>query len=155
MYWIFDASLTNTSKNNSIMKHLILTLTLVLTSLTSFSQDTYSITVTIDNVSSDKGLVGFALHTKDTFMKAKPIADADMKIKDGKVSYTFKNVAPGEYAILALHDANENGKMDFRENGMPLEAFGASNNNMAFGPPQYDDAKFIVDKENITLNIRF
>ncbi|MCC1484977.1 DUF2141 domain-containing protein [Winogradskyella immobilis] len=137
------------------MKHLILTVALLITSIFSFAQETQTITVTIDNVTSDKGKVGIALHSKDTFMKAKPIAEMESSIKDGKVTVTFKNVAPGEYAILALHDANENGRMDFKENGMPLESFGASNNVMNFGPPQYEDAKFMVTNKDISLNIRF
>ena len=56
---------------------------------------------------------------------------------------------------MALHDENENQRMDFRGNGMPLESYATSNNTMAFGPPQYDDAKFIVDDKNIELSIRF
>jgi len=138
------------------MKNLILTIALVLTSIFSFSQDTgISITVTVDNVKNDTGKVSFALHTKDTFMKGNGIMNTETEIKDGKVTITFENVQPGDYAIMALHDENENERMDFRENGMPLESYGTSNNVMAFGPPQYDDAKFNVEKENIEMNIRF
>ena len=88
-------------------------------------------------------------------MKAAPIAASDTKIIDGKVTVTFENVKPGEYAILASHDENENGKMDFRENGMPLESYGASNNVMNFGPPQFGDAKFKVTNEDLDIKIRF
>ncbi|MUU77566.1 DUF2141 domain-containing protein [Winogradskyella endarachnes] len=137
------------------MKNLFLTLTLVLTSLLGFSQDTATITVTIDNVTSDKGLVMMSLHNKDTFMKAKAIMNAKSEIKDGKVAITFENVEAGEYAIIAFHDANENNNMDFSENGMPLESYGMSNNSMSFGPPNYDDAKFKVEDTNLELNIRF
>ncbi len=138
------------------MKNLILTIALVLTSIFSFSQDKgISITVTVDNVKNDTGKVSFALHTKDTFMKGNGIMNTETEIKDGKVTITFENVQPGDYAIMALHDENENERMDFRENGMPLESYGTSNNIMAFGPPQYDDAKFNVEKENIEMNIRF
>jgi uncharacterized protein (DUF2141 family) len=137
------------------MKHLILTVALIIISLFSFAQGGQTITVTIDNVTSDKGTVSFALHSKDTFMKAAPISGTESKIKDGKVTVTFRNVVPGEYAILASHDANENGKMDFRENGMPLESYGASNNVMNYGPPQFEDAKFTLAKEDLTIKIRF
>jgi len=138
------------------MKNLILTFALVLTSLISFSQDIgTTITVTIDNVKNDTGKVSFALHTKDTFMKGNGIMNTETEIKDGKVTITFENVEPGEYAIMALHDENENKRMDFRENGMPLESYGTSNNIMAFGPPLFDDAKFKIEKENLELNIRF
>jgi uncharacterized protein (DUF2141 family) len=45
--------------------------------------------------------------------------------------------------------------MDFQPNGMPLEAFGASNNKMAFAPPTFEDAKFIVSDKDVSLNIKF
>ncbi|WP_296312763.1 DUF2141 domain-containing protein [Winogradskyella sp. UBA3174] len=138
------------------MKNLILTIALVFTSLFGFSQeDGITITVSIDNVKSDTGKVSFALHTKDTFMKGQGIMNTETKIKDGKVEITFENVQPGDYAIMALHDANENNRMDFRENGMPLEDYGISNNVMAFGPPQYGDANFTVAKEDLKFEIRF
>lgn len=139
------------------MKNLILTFALVLTSLFGFSQEEtgITITVTIDNVNNDNGIVSMALHTSDTFMKGAGIMNAETNIKDGKVTITFENVQPGEYAIMALHDENENKRMDFQDNGMPLESYGTSNNVMAFGPPQYDDAKFEVDAKDLELNIRF
>jgi len=138
------------------MKNLLLTFALALTTLISFSQDSKtSITVTIDNVTSDKGTVKLSLHTADTFMKGKGLMSTQSKIKDGKITVTFENVKPGDYAIIAFHDENENSKMDFRENGMPLESYGMSNNSMAFGPPNYNDAKFTVADKNLDLNIRF
>jgi len=138
------------------MKNLLLTFALALTTLISFSQDSKtSITVTIDNVTSDKGTVKLSLHTADTFMKGKGLMSAQSKIKNGKITVTFENVNPGDYAIIAFHDENENSKMDFRENGMPLESYGMSNNSMAFGPPNYNDAKFTVADKNLDLNIRF
>lgn len=140
------------------MKKLFVTIALVLTGLIGFSQEEdkgITITVTIDNVKNNEGKVLMSLHTSETFMKGKGINDAETEIKDGKVTITFENVAPGEYAILALHDENDNQRMDFRENGMPLESYGMSNNVMSFGPPQYDDAKFTVKDEDLKMNIRF
>lgn len=137
------------------MKNLILTIALTISTLLTFAQDGVNITVTIDNVANNDGVVSLALHTENTFMKAAPIQGKSSKIEDNKVVITFENVKPGVYAVLGSHDANENGKMDFRENGMPLEAYGASNNVMGFGPPVFADAKFTVAKENIDLNIKF
>lgn len=138
------------------MKNLVLTLALALTTLVGFSQDEgITITVTIDNVISDEGKVLMSLHTSETFMKGNGVMDAETEIKDGKVTITFENVLPGEYAILAMHDANDNKRMDFEENGMPKESFGMSNNVMAMGPPQYDDAKFKVEDTDLDLKIRF
>lgn len=138
------------------MKNLVLSLALAFTTLFSFAQDEgITITVTVDNVTSDNGKVLMSLHTSETFMKGKGIKNAETTIEDGKVTVTFENVLPGEYAILALHDENDNKRMDFEDNGMPKESFGMSNNVIAMGPPQYEDAKFKVTSEDLTLNIRF
>ena len=139
------------------MKNLILTIALVLTSILSFSQEDKGITltVTIDNVKNDTGKVLMSLHTSETFMKGKGIINSETTIKDGKVTITFENVKPGEYAIMAIHDENENQRMDFQDNGMPLESYGMSNNDMSFGPPQYENAKFNIGNKDLKLNIRF
>lgn len=143
-------------KFNLLEKKMFLTLVIVLTSILGFAQaDGITITVKVDNLTSDKGVAAFALHTKDTFMRGEGIMNAESEIKDGKVTVTFNDVQPGEYAIIGLHDANSNGRMDYRENGMPLEGFGTSNNVMSFGPPQYDDAKFKVDNKDLEFYIRF
>jgi uncharacterized protein (DUF2141 family) len=138
------------------MKKLILTIAFFCTLAITFAQNKgITITVTVDNLTSDKGVASFSLHTEDTFMKGAGLMNASSEIKDGKVVITFTDVQPGEYAIIGMHDLNENGRMDFRENGMPLESYGTSNNVMAFGPPQYGDAKFTVEDKDINLNIRF
>lgn len=138
------------------MKNLILTFALLLSISFGFSQSNgTSITVSIDNVQNDNGVVSFALHTKETFMKGAGVASAQSKVKDGKVIVTFKNVQPGEYAIIALHDENENNQMDYQANGMPKEAYGSSNNPMTFGPPQFGESKFTVADKNLDLQIRF
>lgn len=139
------------------MKNLILTIALVLTTFLGYSQDSegITITVTIDNVNNDNGKVLMSLHSPETFMKGKGILDAESDIKDGKVTVTFENVLPGEYAIMAMHDENDNKRMDFQDNGMPKESYGMSNNPMSFGPPQYGDAKFKVENKDLELSIRF
>lgn len=146
----------NTARRSNFIKTLVLSIAFSLVSFFSFSQDSgFAVTVTIDNVKNNEGKVAFSLHTKDTFMKGNGIMNTESEIKDGKVTITFENVSPGEYAIMALHDENNNQKMDYRENGMPSEDYGMSNNVMSFGPPVYDDAKFKVENKDIELNIRF
>jgi len=113
-----------------------------------------SITVKVPNVTSDSGKVSFALFKKDNFMK-KPLKTISAKVIDGIAEVTFENVVTGDYAITCYHDKNGNGKMDFQSNGMPLEDYGATNNNMNFGPPQFKDAKFTLMNEDISLEIKF
>ena len=114
-----------------------------------------SITVSINNVSNNNGNVIFALHTSETFMKGPGIQNTTSAIEEGKVTVTFKNVTPGTYSIIALHDENDNKRMDFEDNGMPKEDFGLSNNSVSFGPPQFEPSKFEVKNADLDIMIRF
>jgi uncharacterized protein (DUF2141 family) len=95
----------------------------------SITAQNNTITATVINVTSDTGKVGFALYNKTNF-RMKPLQGAASKIVDGKSIVVFKNVEAGEYAIICYHDKNNNDKMDFKDNGMPLEDYGTSNNVM-------------------------
>ena len=121
---------------------------------TKVTSNDQNITVTIQNIKNDKGSVLLGLHTEDTFMKGPGIKNLKSKIENGQVTVTFTNVEAGNYAIMAMHDENDNNRMDF-ENGMPLESYGMSNNPMSYGPPQYQDAKFEVNDKDLSFNIRF
>lgn len=149
-YCIFEQPI----KNN--MKILISILALALLSITdSLTAQDSSVTVTISNVTSDEGSVVFALYNKATF-RLKPLQSETGKIKNGKTTITFKEVVSGVYAIVCYHDKNSNDKMDFQPNGIPLEAFGASNNVIKlYGPPTFDDANFVVSDKDVSLKIKF
>ncbi|MFD0860859.1 DUF2141 domain-containing protein [Sungkyunkwania multivorans] len=114
-----------------------------------------TITVNIDNCKNDDGHVLLGLHTAETFMKGPGVKNAKVTIENGKTTATFTNVLPGTYAIMALHDMNDNNRMDFDVNGMPQEHYGLSGNEMSFGPPQFVDAKFEAKEENLHFDIRF
>lgn len=131
----------------------VLTAALIVIS-TLFYGNKQKITATVVNVTSDSGKVAFALYDKENFMKV-PLQSKEAKIVDGKSSVTFENVEPGDYSVLCFHDKNDNGKMDFEESGMPMEDYGASNNVMSFGPPNFLDSKFSVSNEDVKLEIKF
>ena len=137
------------------MKTLVSILVVVIISITNIiTAQNKTITATVLNISSDKGIVKFALYNKTNF-RLKPLQSEIGNIENGKTTITFKEVAGGEYAIVCYHDKNSNDKMDFQPNGMPLEAYGASNNVMNFAPPRFDDAKFTVVDKNVSLEIKF
>lgn len=134
---------------------LIIALLTAILSTQAQSKNTHDITVTINNALNDTGKVLFSLHSQETFMKGKGLKSEESKIKDGKAVITFTDVAPGEYAILVLHDENENYRMDFDESGMPKENYAISNNPVSYGPPQFEDGKFEVSNKDLELNLRF
>ncbi|MDY0779227.1 DUF2141 domain-containing protein [Tenacibaculum sp. IB213877] len=135
-----------------IIQAIVISLVMFLTGF--YTSNAQTIEVSVVNATSNEGKVSFALFTKDNFMKI-PLQQAKAIVKEGKSTVIFKNVPSGEYAITCYHDKNDNGKMDFQPNGMPIEDYGASNNVMNFGPPQYNDAKFEVTNKDVSLEIRF
>tara|TARA_Y100000815_G_C13163186_1_gene432505 strand:- start:152 stop:565 length:414 start_codon:yes stop_codon:yes gene_type:complete len=132
---------------------LMLLLILFNTIIYSQEQGT-TIKVSVNNIAGTEGTVQFGLYTQETFMVAPPLQSAEGTIEDGKTTVTFNNIEPGNYAVLCYYDKNDNKQMDFDTNGMPLESYGSSNNNMAMGPPQWEDSKFEVQQDPIILEIR-
>ncbi len=118
-------------------------------------EETVTVSVTIENVLNDKGTVMASLHNSETFMKAAGVIDLQEAAQKGSVTFTFENVVPGTYAIMVLHDENDNKRMDFEANGMPKENYGISGNEMPMGPPTFADAQFDVTDADKELIIRF
>jgi uncharacterized protein (DUF2141 family) len=140
------------------MKSFTLIIALIFSVTFSNAQDSKNannITVTINNIKNNNGHVVLSLHTADTFMKGPGIKSTKSEVVNGEIKVTFENVESGTYAIMALHDENDNNRMDYSENGMPKESYGMSNNPMSFGPPEFDSAKFELLNENLELNIIF
>ncbi|MBZ9731275.1 DUF2141 domain-containing protein [Salegentibacter sp. JZCK2] len=139
------------------MKTIAILFSLFLSNL-AFGQmeETGSIKVSVDNISSEEGKVYFALFNEDNFLKKAPIQVETSEIKKGLAVVTFTEVPTGTYAITAYHDKNGNQKMDFDANGMPTEDYGVSNNEMnLYGPPLWEDAKFEFDGKKKELILRF
>jgi uncharacterized protein (DUF2141 family) len=119
------------------------------------TEEGVTITVIIENVLSDKGTVLGSLHTKETFMKGGGGAGDAKAARAGEIELTFNNVRPGSYALMLMHDENDNKQMDMDANGMPLESYATSGDNMRMGPPNFEAAKFDVAGEPLSFRIRF
>jgi len=78
----------------------------------------------------------------------------NVKIENKKTEYIFEELPFGEYAIKLFHDENMNGELDSNFLGIPTEDYGFSNNvRGTFGPADYDDAKFLFEQTEMTMNI--
>lgn len=83
----------------------------------------------------------------------KPFMGFSFEISDNEVNRTV-TLPYGEYAVKVFHDENNNGKLDTRMFGIPAERYGFSNNaGGKFGPPEYEDAKFIVESATQKISI--
>jgi len=76
-------------------------------------------------------------------------------IRERRADIVFDDVPYGEYAIKIFHDENANEKLDTNLVGMPKERFGFSNDAMGrFGPPSFEQARFVFGQEQATIQIR-
>ena len=149
-------------KNNklkSVSKSIVLIALFMASAFSSQAQNETpgnTITVTVENIRNTNGKILASLHDETTFMKGKEgIQSAETTITGNTVTVTYKNVLPGAYAIMCVHDENDNKQMDFELNGMPKENYGMSNNPVLYGPPTFDVAKLVVkEKEDLNITIR-
>ncbi len=108
---------------------------------------TATLTVTFQNLKSPVGAV-FAelLASPEAYDgKAHPADQAVIAIATGTATTTFRNLAPGTYAIRAFHDLNGDGKLNTNPFGIPVEPYAFSNNARGtMGPPPWKAAAFEV-----------
>lgn len=79
------------------------------------------------------------------FAKARPVR--------GRAEFLLTDVDAGEYAIKVFQDVNDNRELDMGLFG-PEEAYGFSNDAAAtFGPPSWEDARFLFDGAERTVEI--
>ena len=123
---------------------------------------TSDVTVVAVNLRNDHGVVRACLTGQhDDFPSCKDPADSISMVRDaaGTVTMTFRDVAPGRYAIALLHDENDNGKADRAAMMIPTEGFGFSRDaKVRFGPPKFREAAFDVaagEDERLVIRMRY
>lgn len=77
-----------------------------------------------------------------------------LPIQNNKVIHIIEKIPYGEYAVVVHHDSNEDNEINTNWLGIPKESYGCSNGAKGnFGPPDYDDAKFQINKSQLTIKI--
>ncbi len=110
-----------------------------------------SIKVTVSGVRSEKGRVRIELWTsgdgfpRKTEHAAKTVWVNAAQAVDGSVTATFADLEPGSYAVAAMHDENNNSKLDTGAFGVPKEGWAVSNNvTSRTHAPRFEEAKLQV-----------
>jgi uncharacterized protein (DUF2141 family) len=131
-----------------------LILTMAITS-TAYTSSTATLTVNTIEDSTRKGVVRIALwHGEEGFPKGKPFRVAAADMTNGKATAAFNDLEPGDYAVSAFYDKNNDGKLDTNMVGKPTEPYGFSNDARGtFGPPKYQEARFTVTSAGQTVTV--
>lgn len=117
-----------------------------------------ALTVRLSGLKTLKGVVSAALFDEAGY-KAKdgvPNAAQNIPVTSEALSFTFDDVAAGEYGLKLYHDVNENGKLDTNFIGIPTEPYAFSNSALnPFGEAKWKNAKFTVGSDGAVQKILF
>ncbi|MEE9344690.1 MAG: DUF2141 domain-containing protein [Methylococcales bacterium] len=120
-----------------------------------------SLTVEVSGINDSDGIVHVGLYDKTAgfpdehqYTQGRTVSAADCI--DGKATVSFESLLPGEYAVAGYHDINNNDELDTNLVGIPQEPYGASlgARNM-LSPPDYEDAKFKFDTQDMKISVEF
>ncbi|MFA9388220.1 MAG: DUF2141 domain-containing protein [Prolixibacteraceae bacterium] len=125
------------------MKHIITSVLLFLSILGMAQKETYNVAGRI-NAANPKGKI-YVFLCNDSIFNI-PFSGIDtlefwVNYDKTQVTYEFKNVPAGRYAIRAYQDVNGNHKLDKWLFG-PLEPWGFSYQEKMSFPPEFDDISF-------------
>ena len=115
-------------------------------------------TIKVTELRNTKGVVRACMTTNpDKFPRCRGVAGAHSETVAAarSLTFTFRDVKPGTYAVALLHDENNNGKADRALGMMPTEGFGFSRDaKVKMGPPKFRAASFMVKDEPVRQSIR-
>lgn len=87
--------------------------------------------------------------------RSQPAWAVSSPIDEGGVVRLRRDLPPGDYAVMAYHDRNANGRLDTLPVGLPTEPYGFSNDSRGvFGPPAWRAAVFRVTEAGAHQVIR-
>lgn len=111
--------------------------------------------IAVRHFSSTTGTVEVSLFdSAATFMREPYLQESGPVDANGVFEVEFVALPEGEFAVVVVHDANDNGKLDNGFLGFGAEDYGFSNNVRPwFGRPDFDDVKFTVDRPGVTVDI--
>jgi uncharacterized protein (DUF2141 family) len=120
------------------------------------TEDRSKLSVIISGLKNNNGDVRLALlNSQEAYQGKKPaIAGLVSGIENKIATFKIEKLVYGEYAIKVFHDEDQDGELGKNFLGMPTESYGFSNNARgSFGPPDYDEAKFVINQKEMEITI--
>lgn len=139
-------------------KILIISLLVLSALVNKIESDSYSLTIKTNGLENSEGTMIFAIYNKDGSIPdqkfKKYYRKESASIVDNKSEITFNNLPKGLYAVIILHDENNNGKMDTKFMlPLPDEGVGFSNYD-DFGlsnRPNFKKASFNLNNDSTVV----
>jgi uncharacterized protein (DUF2141 family) len=114
-----------------------------------FPPGPYALTINVEGVANSRGVIGVLVFSSAAGWPGKAsaaLASAAVPALEGSTEVVIRGLDTGEYAVVVLHDENENRKLDRNRFRVPVERWGMSNNPRYFlSAPSFDDASFRLE----------
>lgn len=139
----------------SFPKHLGLALVVLFATPAGAMAENASMTVSVKNLSPPTGSVEISLFdSEETFMQEPLRQQSGKSSESGEYETVFNDLPTGDYAVVVVHDANDNGKLDTGFLGFGGENYGFSNRASSwFGRPDFEEAKITVEASGTRVDI--
>jgi len=149
-------------------KRLVSGFVIALVMLAAFAARAGELRVSVTGVRSNTGelLIGLYDNAKGfegaitTAETSGLMADRDrivgvaIRAQSGLQQAVFAQLRPGRYAIIVLHDQNDNGRLDANAIGIPTEGYGFSNDARGLlSAPSFDAAAVTIDSADVSIVI--
>ena len=115
----------------------------------AFAQE---VRVTLTDVQARSGQIMAALQTETQFLRGRGAYDIVSAPRAGTMTLVFRDVAPGKYALVIMHDENGDNRMGAAANGMPTEGWAFSGPTL-MGPPTFAGTSFDVGAVPVTVSV--
>ncbi len=114
------------------------------------------LTVHVSGFAHERGQALASLFRDGDDIFSKPYIRLAAKIQQGKATFVFRNVVPGNYAVTAFHDENGNNDLDHNFLRLPAEPLGFTNGfklSMFSGMPSFEKLRFAFMADSKPLEI--
>jgi uncharacterized protein (DUF2141 family) len=110
--------------------------------------------VTLKGINKQQGTVAVkVVDSPEAYAgQADPVATQQLQPAGASLELHF-DVPAGRYAVMVMHDENDNGKLDSNALGIPTEAYGFSNNVRVMRKPTFDETAFELGEAGADLQI--
>ena len=109
------------------------------------------VTVEFEGVRAEGGQFLAALSTRGEFLGRAKFSQRVESPRAGVLRVTFRDVPAGEYAVTAIHDADNDGRLKM-DGYMPGEGWAFSGPPL-MGPPEFDAQKVSVPEGGATMRV--
>ncbi len=133
-----------------------LVLAVILPTAARAAERTYTLTVVAEGVSNSKGVVGVLVFRSSAGWPERSAAAFRARAvpaRPGSTAVTVTGLPAGTYAVVVLHDENENMKLDRNWMGIPKEQWGMSRNPpVDLSAPRFEQAEFSL-RNNVQIHV--